>query len=89
VELAERDFRGVIHVAGPDVLSRFDFAWLACETWEIAPTRLEPVVTAALAQRAARPLRAGLRIDRARRLITTPLRGAREGLRAMRAAGVG
>jgi dTDP-4-dehydrorhamnose reductase len=88
VELAERDVPGIFHVAGPDVLSRFDFAWLACETWEIAPAMLEPVVTSALAQRAARPLRAGLRIDRVRELSATPLRGARDGLRAMRNAGV-
>ena len=88
VELAERDIAGVFHVAGPDVLNRLDFARLACETWNIAPGMLEPVVTSALAQRAARPLRGGLRSGRVCGLVAGTLRGAREGLRAMRDAGV-
>jgi hypothetical protein len=47
---------------------------------------LDPVETASLGQRAGRPLRAGLSIDRARSLVRTPLRAARAGLQAMREA---
>jgi hypothetical protein len=47
---------------------------------------LAPAPTAELGQRAARPLNAGLRIDRARAALTRRLRGPDEGLTAMRSA---
>jgi dTDP-4-dehydrorhamnose reductase len=86
VELAERGERGVLHVAGPDVLDRHAFARLACEVFGLDPGFLVPVTTAELRQRAARPLNAGLRIDRVRARVTVPLRPPREGLAAMRRA---
>jgi len=42
--------------------------------------------TAELGQKAGRPLDGGLDVGKARRLLKTPLRGAEEGLRAMRTA---
>lgn len=86
VELIEKNVAGVLNVAGSDVLDRYAFARLACEIFDLDARLLEPVATSALGQRAPRPLRAGLRIDRARALLTTPLSSAAEGLRAMRAA---
>ena len=86
VELAERDLTGVYHVAGSDVLDRHAFARLVCRVFGLDEASLTPVSTAALGQRASRPLRAGLRIDRARAALATPLRGPEEGLRAMRMA---
>jgi dTDP-4-dehydrorhamnose reductase len=84
VELAERDRAGVINIVGDGVLDRFAFARLACEVFGLDAALIEPVETATLGQRAKRPLRAGLRIDRARATLATPLRGPLEGLRAMR-----
>jgi dTDP-4-dehydrorhamnose reductase len=86
VELAERDLGGVWHVVGDGVLDRYAFARLACDVFALDATRLDPVTTAELNQRARRPLRAGLRIERARALLSTPLRAPDDGLRAMRAA---
>jgi dTDP-4-dehydrorhamnose reductase len=86
VELAERGAAGVYHVAGETVMDRYAFACAACEVFGLDASRLEPVTTAALAQRAARPLNAGLRIDRVRALVSTPLRGPAAALPAMRAA---
>jgi len=86
VELAERGIGGVYHVAGPEVLDRHAFARLACREFGLDEAMLTPVATAALGQRARRPLRAGLRIDRARAVLAAPLRGPEEGLRAMREA---
>jgi dTDP-4-dehydrorhamnose reductase len=85
VELAERGITGVMHVAGPEVLDRYAFARLACEVFELDPRLLTPVLTAELAQRARRPLDAGLRVDRAERTLATPLSAPRAGLEAMRA----
>ncbi|PYM12221.1 MAG: NAD(P)-dependent oxidoreductase, partial [Candidatus Rokuibacteriota bacterium] len=61
-------------------------ARLVCEVFGLDATLLDAATTADLGQRARRPLRAGLRIDRVRGVITTPLRAPAEGLRAMRAA---
>jgi dTDP-4-dehydrorhamnose reductase len=83
VELCERDARGVYHLAGDAVLDRFALARLACEVFGLDAARVTPVTTASLGQKAARPLNAGLRIEKARAVLRTPLRGPREGLQAM------
>jgi dTDP-4-dehydrorhamnose reductase len=84
VELIERDFHGVIHVAGPALLDRHTFALEVCSVFGLDAGLVRPVETAALGQRARRPLRAGLAIDRARLVLRTPLRGPREALTDMR-----
>ena len=86
VELIERDFRGVLHVAGPAVLDRYAFAQEVCAVFGLDQGLVEPVETAALHQRARRPLRAGLATDRAQGLLRTPLRAPREALNDMRHA---
>lgn len=86
VELAERGVTGVVHMAGPEVLDRAAFARLACEVFGLDSALITPARTADLHQRASRPLNAGLRTDRARRLLTTRLRPPRAGLQAMRDA---
>lgn len=86
VELCERDLRGAFHLAGDGVLDRLAFAYLACLVFELDPSKLVPVDTAALGQKAARPLKAGLVIDKARAILRTHLRSPEAGLRAMRAA---
>jgi dTDP-4-dehydrorhamnose reductase len=86
VELAERDLTGLYHVAGPAALDRYAFALLAAEAFDLDRSLLSPVTTASLGQRAPRPLRGGLRVDRVRSILTTPLRPAPAGLAAMRKA---
>src|SRR5256886_16680833 len=80
-----RSTHGVVHVAGPSVIDRYAFARMACDVFELDTRLVVPVATADLQQRAARPLNAGLRIDRVRRQITTPLHDPTAGLAAMRA----
>ncbi|MFQ5897113.1 MAG: SDR family oxidoreductase [Candidatus Methylomirabilia bacterium] len=86
VELAERDALGLFHVAGASVVDRYTFARLVCQVFDLDPSCLQPVSSASLNQRAPRPLRGGLRIDKARGLLATELRSAEAGLRTMRAA---
>jgi dTDP-4-dehydrorhamnose reductase len=86
VECCERDLRGTWHLAGAEVLDRLAYARLICRVFDLDASCLTPTTTAALAQKAARPLNGGLRIDKARAGLRTPLRGAEAGLRAMRAA---
>jgi dTDP-4-dehydrorhamnose reductase len=51
---------GLFHAAGPAMLSRIDFARLACRLLSLDPSLLIPLTTPELNQRAARPLIAGL-----------------------------
>jgi dTDP-4-dehydrorhamnose reductase len=60
VALAESGAQGVFHVAGPDVVSRLEFARRAAVAMGLDPANLSGVSTAELAQVAARPLRGGL-----------------------------
>ncbi|OGK76718.1 MAG: hypothetical protein A2X52_04680 [Candidatus Rokubacteria bacterium GWC2_70_16] len=86
VECCEKDLRGVYHLAGDGVLDRHAFALLACRIFALDPSRLTAVTTADLAQKAPRPLRAGLSIAKARAALQTALRAPEAGLRAMRQA---
>lgn len=86
VECCEREERGIWHLAGADTLDRMAFARLVCRVFELDGSRLTPATTSELGQKAARPLDGGLDVGKARRLLKTPLRGAEEGLRAMKAA---
>jgi len=86
VELAERGAVGLFHVAGAEVLARSTFARLTCQVFGVDASHVKPVTTASLDQRAARPVRGGLRIDKALSRLETGLRPAAAGLRAMRAA---
>ena len=70
IELAATDLNGVLHVAGADRLSRHEFAeLLAGRAVRAASTADAGVV---------RPRDCSLAIDRARELLRTRLRGARE-----------
>jgi dTDP-4-dehydrorhamnose reductase len=60
VALAESGAQGVFHVAGPDVVSRLEFARRAVVAMGLDPANLLGVSTADLVQIAARPLRGGL-----------------------------
>jgi len=84
VELIEREICGVTHVAGPLALDRHTFALEVCNAFGLDGSLVKAVDTEALGQRARRPLRAGLAIDRARGLLETPLRPPREALAHMR-----
>jgi dTDP-4-dehydrorhamnose reductase len=84
VELAERNKAGVYHLAGADSLDRYTFGRLVCEVFGCDSSVLDPVPTSTIQQRAPRPLHAGLRVEKARAELRTPLRGALDGLRAMK-----
>jgi dTDP-4-dehydrorhamnose reductase len=70
LELVAGDRAGVLHVAGADRLSRAEFAALLAG----APVRTASITESGL----LRPRDCALAIDRARGLLRTPLRGARE-----------
>jgi dTDP-4-dehydrorhamnose reductase len=72
LELADTDLSGVLHVAGADRLSRHEFARL------LAPAGAVLGSSTIAGSGLLRPRDCSLAIDRARRLLRTRLRGARE-----------
>ena len=84
VELAERNLFGTWNLAGPERMSRYEFSCLAARVFGLDASLIEPVTTAQLQQAAARPLQAGMVIDKAGGALRTPLLGPAEGLRRMR-----
>jgi dTDP-4-dehydrorhamnose reductase len=61
---SRREVTGVLNVVGPDVLDRVAFAERAARALGLDQRLIDPVTTPSLGQRARRPLRAGLRVDR-------------------------
>jgi dTDP-4-dehydrorhamnose reductase len=85
VGLVATGVRGVVNVAGPDRVSRLALANEAAAVFGLDPGLVVPTSTRDLGQRAARPLEAGLVVDRVRGLSAVPLVGYHEGLRMMAA----
>jgi dTDP-4-dehydrorhamnose reductase len=78
---------GTFHVAAPELTSPWEFGVELCKVFHIegpAPARARLAEAPAVAGRAPRPLRGGLRTDRLASLGVRPT-GFREGLRAMAA----
>jgi dTDP-4-dehydrorhamnose reductase len=73
---------GVIHVAGPDLVRRDEWARAIAAEWGLDGTLIDVISTAALGQVARRPLRSGLRTRRDD-LAGVPMRGIRAGMAAL------
>jgi dTDP-4-dehydrorhamnose reductase len=84
VILAERGASGVVHVAGPQVMNRYELALEACRVFGLDETKLTPCSTADLNQRARRPLKAGLLCPRLEVLTGLRMKTPREGLESLR-----
>src|ERR1700760_299655 len=82
-DLLQAGARGVINVAGRELVTREGFARAAASAFGEGPALVHPTATAALEQAARRPLNAGLRSEFAERCLGRPLPGYLEGLRRM------
>jgi dTDP-4-dehydrorhamnose reductase len=69
VRLAHTGARGLVNVAGKDTMPRVEFARALVRIFGGNPERVIAVSTASLGQKAARPLRGGLRTDKLRELL--------------------
>lgn len=83
IALLQRGHTGIFHIAGPDFLSRYDFALMACEILGLDASQIHPLTTAELNQKAARPLLGGLRIDKLNALLgTSTMRAPKAGIQS-------
>lgn len=83
VELSALEVRGILHVAGPDRVSRYDFGMAVIDAYRFARGRPREQVragTRAEARLSERPADVSLDASRARSLLQTPLLGVRAGL---------
>lgn len=60
IEIARQRRTGIAHVAGPEFLSRYEFARRVATSFGLDPGRIEPTTTAERRQVTPRPPRAGL-----------------------------
>lgn len=71
---------GVYNVAGPDVMDRYSFALLIVRVFGLNKDMIQPIDTPSLGQKARRPLKAGLIVEKVERETGIKMVGAREGL---------
>jgi dTDP-4-dehydrorhamnose reductase len=67
--LLQRGVEGIVNVAGPEVMSRLEFACRIARSIGADHNLIQGVQTKDLRQKALRPLNAGLRIDKLRQLL--------------------
>lgn len=83
-ELIEANKTDIYNVSGTDVMDRYTFAKNAADIFELDKSLLIPVNTDELGQKAKRPLKAGLRVDKVQKDISMRLMNVREGLEEMK-----
>ncbi len=84
LEAVEKNLSGVLHLAGSEYLSRFDFALKIAEHFNFDKSLISPILTSELNQKAQRPLKGGLKIDRAKNILTTPFFSVTNGLQFLK-----
>lgn len=81
--LLEQGTTGIVHVAGPEFLSRYDFSLIACDILALPTATLQSITTPELNQKAARPLLGGLAINKLNSILgKETMRAPAEGIRA-------
>jgi len=84
VRLVQQETRGIVNVVGKDLLSRSQFAKVLARVFGLDPELIKPVPTGYLGQRAQRPLRGGLRVEKLSRLLGTEAMPLEEALKRLR-----
>jgi dTDP-4-dehydrorhamnose reductase len=82
IEIVESCRAGIWHIAHPQILSRYDLAMMMAELAGIDPACVEPVSYESLHRPAARPLRGGLKTDKATEALAIWWRPLRESVSA-------
>jgi dTDP-4-dehydrorhamnose reductase len=83
LHVADSGSEGLMHIAGPDRLSRYEWAKIIAAEFRLDGELIDVTSTAQLHQPARRPLRSGLSSLRMDEWSSVPFRGVREGMRAL------
>jgi dTDP-4-dehydrorhamnose reductase len=80
LRVIEKDYQGVVNIAGPELISRWKFAETIAEVHELDPGRLIPIASSDLQRLAKRPLDSGLISLRAQTILGLRLTTTKDGL---------
>lgn len=80
LETVKKDLSGIYHLAGSEYLSRYDFAIKVADKFNFDKNNILPTKTELLQQKAKRPYRGGLKIDKAQNILETKLLNVNQGL---------
>lgn len=83
--LVRTSYHGVIHVAGREIVSRYDFAVKIARIFDLNRSLINPISTADFKQKAPRPLNSGLVVDKALYTLGLELSDVEGGLRKYKA----
>ena len=81
LELMNHSYTGVIHLGGPQKVSRYEMGLMLCEMFDLDKNLLKPVKSAEIQLKVPRPLDCSLDISRARSILHTGFEDCKSGLR--------
>jgi dTDP-4-dehydrorhamnose reductase len=73
LEMVRKNVSGTYHIAGSEYLSRYDFAIKVADKFNFNKNNIFPAKTELLQQKANRPYKGGLKIDKAKSILETKL----------------
>lgn len=79
-ELITKNKKGIYHMVGRDKMNRYEFAKKVAKFFNLNPKLIIPVSTSSLRQKAKRPKKDDLNIDKARKELKTKLLSLQEAL---------
>lgn len=80
LEMVKKNISGVYHVAGSEYLSRYDFAIKVADKFNFDKNNILPAKTDLLQQKAKRPYKGGLKINKAQSILKNKLLSINQGL---------
>jgi len=80
LRVVEIERSGIYHIAGREIVSRFDFARAIAEVFAFDESLISPIATAELKQKAPRPLNSGLLTLKAESELDIKMSGVKKGL---------
>jgi len=80
IKIFELGKSGLYHVAGKDILSRYDFALQIADVFQLDPSLIQRIKTTDLQQQAPRPMKSGLIVEKAEQELGMRFLTAREGI---------
>jgi dTDP-4-dehydrorhamnose reductase len=84
LKIVELGRTGLYHVAGPDLVSRYEFAQTAARVFDLDQRLIVPVKTGSMKQAAPRPLKSGLLTLKAQIELDCKLSGPEHGLTVLK-----
>ena len=84
IEAEEKGLTGILHIAGGSYLSRYEMAIKTADCFILDKNLILPVTTSELGQTARRPMRGGLRIEKAMKLLDSRLLSFDEALELLK-----